>query len=455
MIIWKNIFLVVILFSSIILAQENTERIKVVGDSLVGKVINGESVREIYGNVLLTQANIVISCDNAIQYLARNDAILQGHVIAVQDSMTITTSEGFYYGNQRKTSSSSGIVMDDKKVILQAKQGEYFFDENKAIFQSQVSLFDSVTTLFSDKLVYFRDENRAVATGNVKIVDESNEISADSLEHFRNTQISIANSHVKIRSLQNNTIIFGNHLEDYPERKYTLINENPLLIQYDTTYISDAEWEIDTLIIKAEKMEAFRDSSNFFKATDSVKIIRDNFASVNDFALYLRNNDIIITKKISEDASEPILWYENSQLTGDSVTIYIQDDKIRQLDVTGKAFMLSRNKKYENRFDQTSSNDLHLYFENNKLKRAEFIGNVLSIYYLYEDEEANGLSKSSAKNVTVVFENNEVDEVRLYGIPSSEYYPEIDIIGNEKAFTLPRFIFYPGRPVKEELLKIN
>ena len=450
----KNILLIALL-STAVIAQENSERIKVVGDSLVGKVINGESVREIYGNVQLTQGNVFISCDKAIQYIARNDAVLEGNVIAIQDSMTISTSEGYYFGDQRKTSSSTGITLDDKKVVLQAKNGEYFFDDHKAIFKSNVSLFDTSMTLFSDELVYFRDEDRAVATGNVRIVDANNEISADTLVHFRNTKISIADNNVKIKSLKNNTIIYGNHLEDYPKKKYTLINENPLLIQYDTTNVSESEIEIDTLIIKAEKMEAFRDSSNTFKAIDSVKILKGKFASINDFTLYLRNDDIIITNKISEDAAEPVLWYENSQLTGDSVTIFIRDDKISQLDVTGKAFMLSQNKIYPDRYDQTSSTNLHLYFAENKLKRAEFVGDVLSIYYLYEEEEANGLTKSSAKNVTIVFENNEVNEVRLYGSPSSEFYPEIDVTGNEKAFTLPKFIFYPNRPVKEELLKIN
>ena len=449
----KKIILCLVIISPIIFAQEKTEMIRVVGDSLIGKVIDGESVREIYSNVVLTQGNVVITCDKAVQYLAQNNAILKGNVIVKQDSLTIITDEGFYFGNERRTKSTAGILLDDQKVILQADSGEYFFDEDRAFFQTNVTLFDSVMTLFADELTYFQKEDRAVAIGNVKIVDASNEIMADKLQHFRKSKISFADINVRIRSLENNTTIYGDHLEDYPERKYTLINKNPILIQVDTSYVSENEFKIDTLIIKAGIMEAFRDTSNIFKAVDSVRIIKGGFASVNDFTLYLQDSETIITRKLSEDAGQPILWYENSQLTGDSITIYIEEKNIKQLDVMGKAFMLSQNSKYKDRFDQTSSKNVRLFFANNNLLKAEFEENVLSIYYLYEEEEANGLTKSSAKNVTIIFEDNGVTEVRLYGSALSEYHPEKQVAGNERAFTLPKFIFYQNRPNKSDLLK--
>lgn len=449
----RNLIFSFFIVLPIIYAQEKSETIKIVGDSLVGKILNGESIREIYGNVVLTQGNILITCDEAVQYLVRNEARLNGNVVAIQDSLTITTSEGFYFGNKRRTKSTTGIILDDQKVILEADTGEYFFNEKRAFFQSNVTLFDSVMVLFSDDLNYYQKENRAIAVGSVKIVDASNEITADTLEHFRSTKISFAYGNVKIRSLENNTLIFGDHLEDYPEQKYSLVDENPMLMQFDTTYTASNEIEIDTLIIIASIMEALRDTSNIFKAIDSVKIVRGDFASLNDFTLYLRNRDIIITEKTSGEAQQPIIWYKNSQLTGDSITIYLKDKKITRLDVIDNSFMLSQSKNYEERYDQNSSKDINLFFADNKLRRARLLGSVFSIYYLYEEDEPNGLTKSSAKDVTIFFEDNKAGEVRMYGSPTSEYYPEKKVAGNEKAFTLPKFIYYKNRPTKLKLLK--
>ncbi|MBZ0198604.1 MAG: hypothetical protein K8H86_01965, partial [Ignavibacteriaceae bacterium] len=45
-----------------IYAQEKKEPMTIVGDSLVGSFVNGETIREVYGNVFLTQGNLVITC---------------------------------------------------------------------------------------------------------------------------------------------------------------------------------------------------------------------------------------------------------------------------------------------------------------------------------------------------------------------------------------------------------
>ncbi|NWG28804.1 MAG: hypothetical protein HXY48_09760 [Ignavibacteriaceae bacterium] len=437
-------------------AQDEDERIIVIGDSLVGKFIEGESIREVIGNVRLSQGNVTVTCNMAVQYLARNEAELIGNVIAKQDSLTIQTEKGYYFGNLRKTKSISGIVLDDTKVVLSADSGEYFFDESKAFFQTNVKLVDSTTTLLADELTYFKNLDKSIAVGNVKISDKDNIITADTLTHLRKTKFSFADGNVSITNFRDNLTVFGNHLEDNGQLKYTLINENPVLMQVDTTFnvdeVDQNRISIDTLLIKSSVMESFRSGTNTFKATDSVKILRGGFASVNDLTTYYRNEEKIITSKIREDASRPVLWYENSQLMGDSVTIYLDEGQINELIVNFNAFMLSQNKIFDKRFDQTSSDSVHLYFSENRLERAEFAGKVQSIYYLYDDDVPNGLVKSTAHKAVIVFRENEIDQVRLYGSPTSEYYPEVKVEGLERTFTLPKFVLKEYRPKTNDFL---
>jgi hypothetical protein len=187
-----------------------------------------------------------------------------------------------------------------------------------------------------------------------------------------------------------------------------------------------------------------------FKAIDSVKILRKSFASINDLTTYYRTDEKIITNKLNEEASRPILWYENSQLTGDSVAIYLEDGEIKNLEVNDNAFMLSQNDIYKQRFDQTSSDSVKLKFSSNRLQQADFEGKVQSIYFLFDEEKPNGAVKSTAHRALVLFENNEVNEVRLFGSPTSEYYPEVKVEGLERTFTLPKFVLYENRPHKED-----
>lgn len=458
----KKLFILVIFGLATVSAQER-EMIIVIGDSLVGKVVNGESIREVSGNVVLTQGNVRITCRKAIQYLSRNDAELIGNVIATQDTLTIKTERGFYFGNLRKTSSNSGVLLEDKKVILTAKEGEYYFDENKAVFQSDVRLYDTVSTLTAQQLIYFRNDDRVIATIDVKIIDSVNTIYADTVDHFRKRQVTVASGNVAIRNNENNTLVLGEHLEDYRESKYTIIDKLPMLVQVDSSKSTDSlgveTMRLDTLFIQSKVMEVYREPEQKFIATDSVKIIRDLFASKNDLTIYLKDEEKILTEKISDENNQPVLWYDNSQLTGDSITIYIEDKKIRQLDVDGNAFMVSQNKNYERRFDQSSASGIKMFFDDNKIKRAEFFGNVYSIYYLYEEEQPNGLMKANSFDAIILFDDNEVSEVKLYGNPGSEYYPEQQVEGNEKSYLLPKFIFINDRPDKlkmyEQLSRIK
>ncbi len=448
-----KLILFLLFFSFNLFSQ--TDLITIVGDSLKGIVVNGESIREVSGNVILTQGNVKITCDKAIQYLARNDAELIGNVIVTQDTLTIKTERGFYFGNLRKTSSDSEVTLDDKKVILYAKRGEYFFDEHKAFFKDNVKLYDTLSVLTSETLTYFRNEDRAIAIGSVKIVDTENTIYADSLEHFRNKQKSFAFNNVLIKNNSNNVLVFGNFLQDERLKKYTLIDDAPLLIQIDTVIAKNEDGTeqitFDTLFISSKKMEVIRDQNERFIATDSVKIVRGLFNSVNDFTDYYRDSSKIITYKLSEEAAQPVIWYGYSQLTGDSMTIFLQDNKITQLNVDGTAFMLTQNEFFPERFDQSSSSSTKIYFDDNKVSKVEYFDNVFSIYFMYEENEPNGLMKANSKDALIYFLDNEVSDVKLFGNPATEYYPENIVEGKEKNFLLPKFKQIDNRPSKDQM----
>ncbi len=458
-----NLFLLVFL-SGIIFSQEQNIPITVIGDSLVGKNINGESIREVFGNVTLTQGNVVITCDKATQYLARNDAELIGNVVARQEDLTIYTQQGFYFGNLRKCESHVGLKLNDREVELTAMSGEYFFDLHKAVFEKNVKLYDSVSVLTSNKLTYFRMEEKAIAEQDVKITDDENIIFADSLEHYRNQKITFAFNNVAIKNKKNNSMIFGDHLEDYTQKYYTKIDVNPFLIQVDTVFINLIDttfapeqidtitiFTLDSLLIRSKVMESFRDTLNYFIATDSVEILKGSFASKNNSTILFRTENKIITKMTN--SIQPVLWYDSSQLTGDSITIYLDGSRIKNLDIDKNSFLLSQNRNYPLRFDQAASDKIKIYFMENKISRSEFYNDSKSIYYLYDENEPNGLTKSSSESATIIFLNSKVDEVRLYGSPVSEYYPENQVENNERTFTLPGYKFIQDRPAKNSLLK--
>lgn len=441
--------------SCISFAQQSSDPILVIGDQLIGRVENGQNVREVIGHVVLKQGNVTITCEHAIQYLAMNNAHLIGNVIVRQDTLTIKTPEGFYYGNEKRAYSNHGVELNDKKVLLTAMEGEYLFKEAKADFKVNVRLFDTASTLTSQKLIYYRQLNKAIAFDRVKIEEKENIIYSDSLIHLRADKISYAFNNTLLHNLKDGLFIFGNHLEDYRAKQFSLVDKDPLLIQFDTTYNDrkDSVLRIDTLIIKSLRMEAYRDSSNRFLAIDSVKIYRGDFNSVNDITFYNRKSGYIDTWRKTDSTRIPTLWYGLSQMTGDSIRIYLADNKINYVSVRQTAMLISQNERFPKRFDQVSGDSVHLFFLDNALYKTEVLGNALSYYYFYDDTAANGIIKASARKIFIFFKNKKVDDVKMYGDPKSEYHPENLVADKEKQFTLPGFTLFNDRPHKELLIE--
>src|ERR1051325_1670481 len=153
-------------------------------DSLIGKVINGEQVREAIGNVDLVHNNVRIYCSRAIQYTELNKAELYGNVRVLKDTLSIFAPAGVYYGNEGKIVCPNGATLNDSKVTLRASYGTYLFNQDLANFRGNVKIYDSRSyTITSDVLDYYRGQEHSYASGNVKIVTDSAVITSDKLNY--------------------------------------------------------------------------------------------------------------------------------------------------------------------------------------------------------------------------------------------------------------------------------
>lgn len=445
----KKILLLIIFLSTLTFAQQS-DVVTVVGDSLIGKNINGQSIREVIGNVIITQGDVVINCNKAIQYLSKNEIELIGDVVATQDTLVIKSERGYYYGNNRIAQSDTTMYLSQPNLDLKANRGKYYFNDELAQFFGDVELNDSSFTLTSQELYYFRENERVNAKTNVQIIDSTSIIFADSIRHYRNEKTSYAFGNVRVDNFENDILIYGDSLYSNNESKYSLITGSPLFMQIDTS----SSGKLDTLLISSRQMESYNDSTKKFIAIDSVKIIRGDFSSVNEKSIMYNSEDRIETFKMSDQSPQPIIWSEGNQLVGDSVFIHLKENALDWIDVRGNSIIISKKEDYEWRYDQISGQRINMYFNDSTITRTDVFGNVLSIYYMYEDGEPSGLIKSSSQTAKIFFDDGQVVDVRLYQSVQSEFHPENLVKGKEREFTLPRFIIFENRPKKSELKKL-
>ena len=449
----KKIHLLIILFvaaSTFFSQEKESEFVTVKGDSLVGSVVNGENIREVFGNVVITQGDVVITCEKAVQYIVKNEILLIGNVIATQDTLTLKSEEAYYYGDEKIAKSDTTVYLHEPDIDLTADSGKYFFNPKRAEFFGNVHVTDSLFNLYSQKLYYYRELEKLRAIDSVRVSDTTSVIYSDSLIHFRNEEISNAYGHVKVDNFDNNIVIFGDTLNSRNKENYSIITGEPLFIQIDTA----ANGTLDSLMIASRIMESYTDSTKKFIATDSVRIIRGGFSSINDKAIFYRADEVIETIKSGEGKKQPVLWYDQSQLVGDSVYIHLKDNKLNFIDIKNNAIIISAHDSLDWRYDQISGVRIKMFFNDSTIQRTEVYENMLSIYFLLEDGKPNGLIKSSSETGKIMFEDGRVVDVRLYGDPNSEYHPEGLIKNKVREFTLPLFRLYENRPQKSDLNKL-
>lgn len=437
-------------------------------DSLVGKTVDGEQVREAIGNVSLTHNNLNITCNRVIQYFNQNKAELFGNVKVVQDTLTIYAPQGTYYGNESKVVCPAGATLTDPKTSLKANYGVYLFNQDLANFRGNVRITDNRTytitsdeldyyrnvqksyargnvvivsdssTIYSDNLVYEKLIGISTATGNVKIISDSTIITSKKATYYEFEKKSIAEENVKIDFLSENAVVYGNYAENYEKRNFSFVKGKARLIQIETK-----DNKTDTTFIYSDKMESYRNKPEKYIAYDSVKTIRNDFLSVSQAGYYFR--DISGKGGTITLSHDPVVWKENLQVTGDSIYAYFRED-IDDIFINRSAFALQRNDTNQNRYDQISGIFMHIKFLNNEVNYIQVDTNAASIYFVYDSENPNGANRSNGEVIKLYFNEKKVEKVSIFGKPKGTYFPE-NLVNTEE-LKLLGFKLRTDKPVR-------
>ncbi len=382
-------------------------------DVFVGKSVNGEDVREFTGNVHLVQGNVLVWCDRAVQHLSKNQVELIGRVRVVRDTVTLTASRGMYYGDTKKAVCEDGVRLETGHVVLLADSGTYFTEEKKSFFHSHVRVIDSTTTIFSDDLTYLEKERESIAVHNVKVINSSN-----------------------------NVQLFGDYLEHYDDTRYSKLTVHPRLMQIDTS----SKGEIDTLVVKSKLMESYDDSTQKLIATDSVAMARGAMSVKCGWARYYIRSQII------ELRQEPVVWYDDNQASGDSISLFMVHNKLQRAVIRGRTFALSlSDSAYPERYNQLTGRKIEMFFENDKLHEMTVDQNAISLYYLYDGKDPNGCNKTSGDEITMTFIEGKIDVIRIVKGIEGTYYPENMVLKKETKYNLDGFVLRTDRPTLKSI----
>ncbi|MDD8018471.1 MAG: OstA-like protein [Bacteroidota bacterium] len=372
------------------------------------RLSTGEDVRELEGHVRFKQGNVRVWCDKATQFINRNEVELIGNVRVVRDTVTLTAKHGRYFGNLHKADCDGTVKLKTPNVTLYADYGTYYTEAKKAFFHNKVRIVDSTTTIFSDQLTYYENERKSIAISNVKIVNES--------DHVR---------------------MFGDYLEHFDSTRYSKMTEHPRLMQIDTT----EKGEIDTLAVKSLVMESYDDSTKRLIATDSVVMVRGGLAARSGVVKYFRADDKL------NMFQTPIVWYDENQVTGDSIFLMLRNNKLETASIKNRAFVLSQSDSmFKNRYNQLTGRAITMKFKENKLQETYVERNAISLYFLFDEKTPNGVNRTSGDFIRMKFNNGKPHTIQVSKGIEGTFYPENLVKKDEMKYNLDGFQLHSNRP---------
>ena len=179
--------------------------------------------------------------------------------------------------------------------------------------------------------------------------------------------------------------------------------------------------EIDTLFATADTVYLYFDTLNNdiqrIKAFHNVRFFRNDIQgkcdslhySVADSTVYMRVN--------------PVLWAEDTQMSGDSINIVIKDRAIDSLLMHPDAFIIQQDSIKG--FNQVKGKQLTAYFKGKAIDYLHNQGNAESLYWLRDDDGSLiGVNFSQAAEMNIKMKNKQISTIRYYKDIKETLYPE-------------------------------
>ncbi|MEN9299860.1 MAG: hypothetical protein RLZZ429_2173 [Bacteroidota bacterium] len=429
------------------------------------------NVFEAFGNIHINDADSVHTYAQYLKYLAKEkQAFLKKRVRLTDGKSTLTSDELEYDVTVKIGTYLKGGKVVNEKTTLTSIEGYYYGDTRDIIFKRNVKLvnpdykidtdtlqyntnteiatFTSPTTIRNDKKLVIKTrsgfydlKNKRAELYKRPVIDDSSytmtadDMALDSISglgEFRGNAVYRGKDSTKGFDL------IANNIKTNNKKNSLLATQSPLLLlkqDRDSIFIAADTFYSAKLsdLLKIKNVPRVRDSIDFtfltdttkedstdkyFEAYYNVRIYSDSMQSVGDSLFYALKDSVFRLFK------SPVVWAQANQVSGDTIYMYLKNNKPERLYVFENAMALSQvdSSIY---FNQVKGNTINAYFDTTgQIQFLRSKGNSENVYYA-TDEEGNfiGVNKNSSDVVEIRFADGKAKRVLLINGVDGTMYP--------------------------------
>ena len=399
---------------------------------------NGETkFAELFHDVVLKDDSTVLKT----QYMTYDRV---GHLATYPNNGTITR-------NDKKLVSKKGYYRDDIKVVYFRKDvvgtmPDYkivsdtlvYDTENEMMyFYGPTNIYNKENTLIGNYGWYNTMTELAYLDRRATLKNKEQSMTADTMYYNKSTGYAKALSDVIIEDTAYKAILKGEYAEMWRNIGKCMITDNLKAIYHK---------EIDTLFATADTMYVYFDTTNNeirrVKAFYNVRFFRNDIQGKCDSLHYVVADSMIYMREM------PVIWAENSQLSGDSIYIKVKEQAIETLLMYPNAFVIQEDSI--SGFNQVKGKKIKTYFKNNDIDHMFNEGNAETVYWLRDDDGSLiGVNFSQSSEMDIIIRDQQISNIKFYKNIKETMYPLEQVKDNMEY--LNGFLWQEDKkPVREE-----
>jgi lipopolysaccharide export system protein LptA len=452
------------------------------------------NIVEAYGNIHINDNDSIHTYAQSLRYVgAERIAYLKKNVKLTDKKGTLYTDDLEYNLRTGIATYKGGGRIVNEKTVLTSRDGVYYADTKDVYFKNNVHLKDPERDIWTDSLLYNIKTNIATFISKTRIVGKDGSVITTNSGTYNlatgealftgrpafsdSTRSGTANSiafdkksgtiqmegNAKLVDSVNQVTVLANQIFIDTKVNSFLATRKPVMILYrnnDSTYIA-----ADTLFSGLRKYDSLerkvmtqkdtltksvaintndKDTSiRYFIGFHHVRIFNDSLQAVSDSLHYSTADS---TFKLF---GEPVVWNGQSQITGDTLYMYTENQKPKRLYVFNNSLIINKTK--EGMYNQIGGRTLNGYFTAGEIDFVRVKGSPAeSIYYPQDDDSAYvGMNRSSGDVIDIYFVKKELNKVKFVNNVDGVLYPLKDVPADKKE--LKGFKWLDSRRPKNKL----
>ena len=329
---------------------------------------------------------------------------------------TLISCIGYYRDDLKEFSFFENVEVTSPKYQMYTDTLYYNTHIEKMWFEGPTTIINKENILDGEHGYYLVNEDIAFLDKRPVMHNETQRMKSDSMYYNRDIGLAKAYDHVDMIDTSYKVIMRGDYMEMWENQGFSFATDSAYAISYDggdSLYIHG-----DTLFMHFDKQ---KEEVEKLIARRNVRFFKSDMQGKCDTLTYLMA-DSTIRMRVN-----PILWAEDSQMTGTDIDIKLKDQSIDWVLQKGNAFIISED-TIEG-YNQIKGQDITSRFKDGNIHRVNVDGSKAETIYWIRDDDGSliGIDVNDSETMVIEMENQSISLIKGFKAINETMYPEEDL----------------------------